>query len=87
MFIHSHTDCDGYRYCSAGETIVFENCVFDSDFCGTHFALCISDVVIKSCTFTGFNTFGSVNNKWIDTRVDNQTIIATNCVMRSIIPT
>lgn len=53
------TDCDGLRYCYAGETVVFENCVFDTDFYGLHFDGGANDVVFKNCTFTGFNTFGA----------------------------
>ena len=57
------TDCDGLRYCYAGETVVFENCVFDTDFYGIHFDGGTNDVVFKGCTFTGFNTFGSAVTK------------------------
>ncbi len=53
------TDCDGLRYCYAGETVVFENCVFDTDFYGVHFDDGANDVIFKNCSFTGFNTFGS----------------------------
>lgn len=57
------TDCDGLRYCYAGENVVFENCVFDTDFYGVHFDGGANDVVFKNCTFTGFNTFGSAITK------------------------
>ena len=53
------TNCDGLRSCYAGETVVFENCVFDTDFYGVHFDSGANDVVFKNCTFTGFNTFGA----------------------------
>ena len=57
------TDCDGLRYCYAGETVVFENCVFDTDFYGAHFDGGANDVLFKNCTFTSFNTFGSALTK------------------------
>jgi predicted ribosomally synthesized peptide with SipW-like signal peptide len=57
------TNCDGLRYCYAGETVVFENCVFDTDFYGVHFDGGANDVIFKNCTFTGFNTFGSAVTK------------------------
>lgn len=57
------TDCDGLRSCYAGETVVFENCVFDTDFYGVHFDGGANDVVFKNCTFTGFNTFGAALTK------------------------
>ena len=57
------TDCDGLRYCYAGETVVFENCVFDTDFYGVHFDGGANEVLFKNCTFTGFNTFGSAITK------------------------
>lgn len=53
------TNCDGLRYCYAGETVVFENCVFDTDFYGVHFDGGENEVVFRNCTFSGFNTFGS----------------------------
>lgn len=57
------TNSDGLRYCYAGETVVFENCVFDTDFYGVHFDGGANPVVFKNCTFSGFNTFGSVLTK------------------------
>lgn len=57
------TNSDGLRYCYAGETVVFENCVFDTDFYGVHFDGGANDVVFKNCTFSGFNTFGSAVTK------------------------
>ena len=57
------TDCDGLRYCYAGETVVFENCVFDTDFYGVHFDGGANDIIFKNCTFSGFNTFGSAVTK------------------------
>jgi len=57
------TDSDGLRYCYAGETAVFENCVFDTDFYGVHFDGGANDLLFKNCTFSGFNTFGSAVTK------------------------
>ncbi|MBQ4154166.1 MAG: hypothetical protein IJE01_03075 [Clostridia bacterium] len=57
------TDCNGLRYCYAGETVVFENCVFDTDFYGVHFDGGANDAVFKNCSFTGFNTFGGALTK------------------------
>ena len=57
------TNCDGLRYCYAGETVVFENCVFDTDFYGVHFDGGTNDIIFKNCTFSGFNTFGSAVTK------------------------
>ncbi len=47
------------RYCYAGETVVFENCVFDGSVYGVHFDGGANDVVFKNCTFSGFNAFGA----------------------------
>lgn len=57
------TNSDGLRSCIAGETVVFENCVFDTDFYGVHFDSGKNDVVFKNCTFSGFNTFGAALTK------------------------
>lgn len=59
------TDSDGLRSCIAGETVVFENCVFDTDFYGVHFDSGKNDVVFKNCTFSGFNTFGAALTKLV----------------------
>jgi uncharacterized protein YjbI with pentapeptide repeats len=53
------TNSDGLRSCYAGGTVVFENCVFDTDFYGVHFDSGANDVTFKNCTFSGFNTFGA----------------------------
>jgi hypothetical protein len=45
--------------CYAGETVVFENCVFSGDVYGAHFDGGANDVVFKNCTFSGFNAFGA----------------------------
>ena len=46
------------RWCYAGETAVFENCVFSGSTYGVHFDGGANDVLFKNCTFSGFNTFG-----------------------------
>ena len=57
------TDCKGLRYCYAGDTVVFENCTFDTDFYGVHFDGGANEVIFKNCDFTGFNTFGGAITK------------------------
>ncbi len=57
------TDCDGLRYCTAGETVVFENCIIDGDLYGIHFNDGTNDVIFKGCTLSGFNTFGGALTK------------------------
>lgn len=47
------------RYCYAGETVVFENCVFDGDVYGVHFDGGENDAIFRNCVFSGFNAFGS----------------------------
>ena len=46
------------RWCYAGETAVFENCVFSGSTYGVHFDGGANDVLFKNCTFSGFNAFG-----------------------------
>lgn len=50
---------NAFRYCYAGETVVFENCVFDGAVYGVHFDGGANDVMFKNCTLSGFNAFGS----------------------------
>ncbi|MBQ7855828.1 MAG: right-handed parallel beta-helix repeat-containing protein [Alistipes sp.] len=50
---------NGLRYCYAGETVVFENCVFSGSTYGAHFDGGSNDVVFRNCTFSGFNAFGA----------------------------
>lgn len=57
------TGDNALRSCYAGETVVFENCVFDGDLYGVHFDSGSNDVIFKDCTFSGFNTFGSALTK------------------------
>ena len=47
------------RWCLAGETVVFENCVFSGSTYGVHFDDGANDVLFKNCTFSGFNAFGA----------------------------
>jgi hypothetical protein len=47
------------RWCYAGETVVFENCVFSGSTYGVHFDDGANDVLFKNCTFSGFNAFGA----------------------------
>ncbi|MBR2012856.1 MAG: SipW-dependent-type signal peptide-containing protein [Clostridia bacterium] len=54
---------NGLRWCYAGETAVFENCVFTGDVYGVHFDGGANDVLFKNCTFSGFNTFGGAITK------------------------
>ena len=46
------------RWCYAGETVVFENCVFSGNVYGVHFDGGANEVLFKNCTFSGFNAFG-----------------------------
>ena len=64
----TYKDCtfDGYnglRWCYAGETVVFENCVFSGDLYGVHFDDGANEVIFRNCTFSGFNTLGGAITK------------------------
>ena len=48
---------NGLRGCYAGETVVFENCVFTGSTYGAHFDGGENDIIFKNCTFSGFNAF------------------------------
>lgn len=52
------TGKNGLRWCYAGETVVFENCVFDGSTYGVHFDGGANDVLFKNCTLSGFNAMG-----------------------------
>ncbi|MBR4087263.1 MAG: right-handed parallel beta-helix repeat-containing protein [Clostridia bacterium] len=54
---------NGLRWCYAGETVVFENCVFTGDVYGAHFDGGANDALFKNCTFSGFNAFGGAITK------------------------
>ena len=43
------------RWCYAGETVVFENCVFSGNTYGVHFDGGANEVIFRNCTFSGFN--------------------------------
>ncbi len=51
---------EGLRWCytTAGETVVFENCVFETDFRGIHFDEMNGDVHFINCEINGFNAYG-----------------------------
>ncbi len=57
------TGDSGMRWATAGETVVFENCVFDGADRGAHFDDGANDVIFKHCTFSGFNAFGAAITK------------------------
>lgn len=66
------TGKNALRYCYAGETVVFENCVFAGSTYGVHFDGGANEVIFKNCTFSGFNAIGSAVNKMV---VDGCTFI------------
>ncbi|MBQ4037736.1 MAG: hypothetical protein IJC84_06385 [Clostridia bacterium] len=49
---------NGLRWCYAGETVVFEDCIFSGDVYGAHFDGGANEVVFRRCTFSGFNAIG-----------------------------
>ena len=53
------TGSNALRYCYSGETVVFENCVFDGDVYGVHFDGTANNVTFKDCTFSGFNAMAA----------------------------
>lgn len=53
------TGKNGLRWAYAGETVVFEDCVFSGSVYGVHFDGGANDVTFRRCTFSGFNAFGS----------------------------
>lgn len=53
------TGSNALRYTYAGETVVFENCVFDGRTYGIHFDGGANDVVFRNCTISGFNGLGA----------------------------
>ena len=51
------------RWCYAGDTVVFEDCVFSGSTYGVHFDGGANKVVFKNCTFSGFNALaGAIEN-------------------------
>ncbi len=59
------TGKNGLRWCYAGETVVFENCVFNGSAYGVHFDGGANQVIFKNCTFSGFNAMGGAITKLI----------------------
>ena len=53
------TGSNALRGCYAGETVVFENCVFSGNTYGVHFDGGANDATFKGCAFSGFNAFGA----------------------------
>ena len=53
------TGYNALRSAYAGDTVVFENCVFDGAVYGVHFDSGANDVTFRNCTFSGFNTMGA----------------------------
>ena len=45
-------------YSTEGETVVFENCVINTDFRGFHFDGMNGDVIFRNCVINGFNAYG-----------------------------
>lgn len=46
---------NGLRWCYAGETVIFEDCVFSGSVYGVHFDGGANDVIFRNCTLSGFN--------------------------------
>ena len=46
---------NGVRWAYAGETVVFEDCVFSGSTYGVHFDGGANDVIFRNCTISGFN--------------------------------
>jgi uncharacterized protein YjbI with pentapeptide repeats len=57
------TGANGLRWCYAGETVVFENCVFDGSTYGVHFDGGANYVTFKNCTISGFNAMAAAITK------------------------
>ena len=47
------------RYAYAGETVVFEDCVFSGNVYGIHFDGGTNDAIFRNCTISGFNGLGA----------------------------
>ena len=56
-------------YTKAGETVVFENCTFETDFRGVHFDEMNGNVIFRNCYINGFNAYSGTG-----------TITFENCV-------
>jgi hypothetical protein len=49
---------EALRWCYTGETVVFENCTFKTDFRGVHFDGSAGTVIFRNCELSGFNALG-----------------------------
>jgi uncharacterized protein YjbI with pentapeptide repeats len=49
---------NGARWCYAGDTVVFEDCVFSGSTYGVHFDGGANSVLFKNCVLSGFNALG-----------------------------
>ena len=47
------------RWCYAGETVVFKNCIFSGDVYGVHFDGGANEVYFENCEFSGFNALAA----------------------------
>ena len=61
----TYKDCtfegsEALRWCysEAGKTVIFEDCVFKTDFRGVHFDDMKGDVIFRNCEINGFNAIG-----------------------------
>ena len=59
------TGKNGLRWAYAGDTVVFEDCVFDGSVYGVHFDGGANDVLFDGCTFSGFNAMGGAVTKLV----------------------
>ena len=57
------TGSNGLRWGYAGETVVFEDCVFSGNTYGAHFDSGANEVIFRNCTFSGFNAMGGAITK------------------------
>ena len=53
------TGSNALRYCYAGDTCVFENCVFSGGVYGVHFDGGSKNVTFRNCEISGFNAFAA----------------------------
>ena len=53
------TGSNALRWCYAGETVEFINCVFDGTVYGVHFDGGANEVIFENCVLSGFNGFGA----------------------------
>ena len=51
------TGSNALRWCYAGETVVFEDCVFSGNVYGIHFDGGANEATFRNCTISGFNAF------------------------------